>query len=141
MIMDTSVTLSDSQAITSSAASTNIIDLGAAGWWGAAGASHPIPLMLQVNEAFTASGSATLTIAIRSTTAADTSTNLKTHYVSDAIGKAALTTTANLNDLFRAFIPTNTQRYLHLYYTVATGPMTAGKITAKVVAAPVPNNK
>lgn len=131
MHTDALLKLSDSQAVTSSAVSENTIDLGTARDLGPGGELYAT---FQVNEAATASGSATVTFQIISSAAA----NLGSPTVlvqSDAIGKAELT----LGKVFS--IPMGNailaaqklgQRYLGVQYTVATGPLTAGKFTAYI---------
>lgn len=137
MIFDHQSMFSDAQAITASAASTNVIDLGDTGRvYGAAvdltrdiGKGTPIPLLAQVVEAFTADGSATLTVALQ-VDDNDSFSSPKTVWTSPAIGKADL----KPGKVFiPEYIPRGTdERYARMYYTVATGPMTAGKITAGV---------
>ncbi|WP_045834470.1 Bbp16 family capsid cement protein [Hyphomicrobium sp. 99] len=137
MIFDNQSLLSDAQAITASAASTNVIDLGATGRvYGAAvnlardiGKGCSIPLLIQVIEAFTASGSATLQFSLE-VDDNESFSSAKTVWQSRAIGKA---------ELVQGFIVVpeyitrgTDERYARLYYTVATGPMTAGKVTAGV---------
>jgi len=143
MILDYSVTFSDNQAITATANSTNKLDLGAIGWWGGAGARDPLPISLDITETFAddSGTDGTLVIEVKSNTASgDYTTGVKTHYRSPAIPVTSLTAGTDLNDLFRANVPTNSQRYVFLTYTVAGMTATAGKITAKL-AASIPNNK
>lgn len=85
-------------------------------------------LEVYVNTTFTASGSATLTISLESDSTADLATAPVVHWTSAAIPKATLVSG------YRFFIPipddSTYKKYLGLRYTVATGPMTAGAITA-----------
>lgn len=145
MILDNSLALSADQAITVTANSVNKIDLGAIGWWGGAGPCcfDDLPIMLDCTETFVddSGTDGTLVIEIKSNTAAgDYTTGVKTHYRSAAIPVTSLVAGADMNALFRAFVPTGAQRYLFLTYTVAGMTATAGKITAKVAMA-VPTNK
>lgn len=145
MILDNSLALSADQAITATANSTNKIDMGAVGWWGAAGpcCTDAIPIAIDCTETFAddSGTDGTLVIEVKSNTASgDYTTGVKTHYRSAAIPVTALLAGADMNALFRAFVPVETQRYLFLTYTVAGMTATAGKITAKV-AMSVPNNK
>jgi hypothetical protein len=124
MYIDASQKMSDEQAVTASAASTNIIDLGTGG----KGAVDQ-DLIVLVDEAATASGSATVTIALQSDDNAAFS-SATTVFTTAAIGKAALT----LNSVaVKVRISHITERYVRVYYTVATGPLTAGKFTACLV--------
>ena len=122
MIIDKSLELSSAQAVTASAASTNYIDLGAAG--NVIG-NEPY-LVIQTREAATASGSATVNFVIQ--TAADSAfTSPVVLFDSGAVGKAALT----LNSCpVKVKMPLGLKRYVRVYYTVATGPLTAGKFDA-----------
>lgn len=137
MIFDHTNLLSDKQAITVTAASTNVIDLGATGtaMFAASaivrdiGKGKPIPLLIQVTEAFAAAGAATLTVALQ-VDSVDTFASPKTVWTSPALALADLTAG---KVIVPEFIPRGTdERYLRLNYTVGTGPMTAGKVVAGV---------
>ena len=140
MLLDAQNLLSDDQAITASAASTNALDLGANGTdalgntvIGDAGrslASKPgADLLIQVTEDFTAAGAATLTVGLQTDndSAFGSPTDVATTL---AIGKAELVAGKQIS---LPIPPGITERYIRAYYTVATGPMTAGKITAGIV--------
>ncbi|BEU88676.1 phage protein [Selenomonas sp. TAMA-11512] len=118
MILDKALQLSDAQAVTASAASTNYIDLKTAG------ASYaPVFVVATVDVAFAALTS--LTISIQ--TAADSAfTSPETLVSSGAIPVARLTKGA---EVFKERLPIKTKRYVRAYYTVAGGNATAGKIT------------
>jgi hypothetical protein len=145
MIWDAQNLFSDAQAITATAPSDNIIDFGASGKpVGAAaairrdlGRGSRVPLRIQMVEAALAAGAATLTVELQVDDNAAFSSP-KTVSTSGPIGKAALTAGYIFPlDLF----PRGTdERYARLVYTVANGPLTAGKITAGVVAAGEDNN-
>lgn len=138
MIFDKTLLLSDAQAITATAPSTNTIDLLATGRvYGAAadltrdvGKGQKITLLAQVVETFNNLG--TLTITIECDTA-------------DTFGsaKAVASQTIPLADLAAGktfsimYVPPGVdERYLRLNYTVAGGTTpTAGKVTAGIVAA------
>ena len=137
MLIDGSLSLSAAQLVTATAYSTNVIDRGpVAVAFGYAGAAGNIPIMLDVETTFTAGGSATMTIQVLSGTSATAgSGTVVTHYSSFAIPVASLVAGTDINRLFRLGIPTNCGRYVYLQYVIATGPMTAGAISAKVAMA------
>lgn len=131
MIFDQQSLLSDAQAITASAASTNILDLGPikSGIVRDIGKGKGIPLLVQVVEAFAAAGAATLTVALQ----VDNDVAFgspKTVWTSEVFALAALKPG---KVIIPEYIPRGTdEAYARLNFTVATGPMTAGKITAGV---------
>ena len=132
MILDTqnsftwnSSTLTDDQAITVTAASTNVIDLGADR---DIGKGIPVPILVQATAAFTAVGAATLTVALQTDDNASFS-SASTVWTSTAIPKATL---VQGYEIPINYVPRENERYLRLYFTVATGPMTAGTIVAGI---------
>lgn len=139
MIVDNTVVLSNNQAITATAASTNIIDVGAAGTaFGAAaalardiGKASEIPLYLSITEAFNNLTSLTVSLQSDDSAAFGTANNTvgeRTYALSE------LTLGARLP--FPAEIPEGTAgRYLRLNYTVTGVAPTTGKVFASVVAA------
>lgn len=131
MIFDNTNLLSDYQAITVTANSTNVIDLGPikSGVVRDIGKGKPIPLLIQVTEAFLAAGAGTLTFALQvdNDEAFGSPTTI---WTSAAIPKASLIAGFQV---IPEWIPRGTnERYMRLVYTVATGPFTAGKIMAGV---------
>lgn len=131
MIFDTQNLLSDAQAITVTAASTNVIDLSpiAQGIVRDIGKGKQIPLLIQVVEAFAAAGAATLTVALQ-VDSVENFASPKTVWSSGAIALADLVAG---KVIVPEYITRGTdERYMRLNYTVGTGPMTAGKITAGV---------
>lgn len=124
MIIDYENTFSDAQAVTASAASTNIIDLGDA--IGDFGKSDKLFLVTRVDTAAEASGSATVAISIQCDND-EAFGSPKTLLATAAIGKATLV--AEYRPLV-CKIPQGCERYLRVYYTVASGPLTAGKFDA-----------
>jgi len=141
-MLDKQNLFSDAQAITVTANSTNVVDAvgGTPGFTtdtlgntpdNDAGKSPELAILITVTEAFTAAGAATLTVAVvgDDSAALASPTTLMT---SAAIGKATLVPGYQ----FRLALPPGNaaaDRYLGLVFTVATGPMTAGKITAGLV--------
>ena len=138
MLMDLQSMFSDKQAITVTAASTNVIDFGAAGTPKHAkaavtrdiGKGRPIPIMVMVNQTFTDVGSdGTLTIALQVDD--DEAFGSATTVLSQTFALATLVAGAKLPPFY---VPEGVdERYARLNYTVASGPMTAGKITAGLV--------
>lgn len=125
MILDKENLFSDAQAITASAASTNVLKLpkGLA-------KGEPVRLLCQVVETF-----ATLTslkVAVRSDGALSGSDLLSanTHVETAAIPVASLVAGYQFTV---EYMPSGTEEYVDLYYTVAGSNATAGKITAGVV--------
>ncbi|MGX1353372.1 hypothetical protein AB7M49_006993 [Bradyrhizobium elkanii] len=126
MIFDRTNLLSDAQAITATAASTNVIDLGPVAIARDIGKGRPIPLLIQVVEAF--NNLTSLTVALQ------TDDN-------SAFGsaKTVWSSTVLLADLIAGavvvpeYITRGTnERYMRLNYTVTGTAPTTGKITAGV---------
>lgn len=124
MFIDKLLQVSDAQAVTASAASTNVIDFGQAN--PNVGLDDRSSMVITVDAAATAAGDATVTFAVQDS--ADNSTFADVA-VSAAIGKAALT--AGFQHIIP--MPTKLRRYCRVNYTVATGPLTAGAFSAQVV--------
>lgn len=125
MIIDKFLQVSDAQAVTASAASTDVIDFGQAR--PNTGMDDRTSMVITVDEAAAASGAATVTISVQDS--ADNSTFADVD-VTAAIGKATLA--AGYQIVIP--MPTKLRRYCRVYYTVATGPLTAGKFSAQVVS-------
>ena len=139
MIVDDTLVFSDHQAITADAASTNIIDIGAAGTafgHGAAvrrdiGIGTSIPVFVSVTEAFTNLTSLTISLQTDNDAAFGSP---KTVATSAAIAAASLV--AGYKFTWPAELPEGTdERYIRLYYDVTGTAPDAGKIFAGVVAA------
>ncbi|MCO7513718.1 hypothetical protein NJF44_01310 [Pseudomonas guariconensis] len=124
MLFDAKNLFSNAQAVTATAASTNIIDRGDNKDVGAAG---DIPLCIQVTEAF--NNLTSLAIAFQ--------TDDNSAFSSP---KTLFTVTVPLADLQPGYIapvivvPKDCERYLRLNYTVTGDAPTTGKVTAGVVA-------
>lgn len=138
MITDATLVLSDSQAITGTASSTNIIDNGATGTPAGAstalardiGKSNEIPFLLEVTEAF--NNLTSLAVALQvSTDAAFTSpveVATRTYLLADI-------NAAGRRLSFPAQIPEGANlRYMRLRYTVTGSNPSTGKLWAGVVA-------
>ena len=132
MILDNQTLFSDDQAVTATAASTNIIDLGPInqGIRRDIGPGTPIPIVIQATSDFAAAGAATVTVSVQ---VDDNSafSSPKTVISSAAVAVADLKAGYQVK---LDYIPRGTdERYLRLNYAVATGPFTAGTIKAGVV--------
>jgi len=123
--------------VTATALSTNVIDLKAAGIpFGAAaalesnaGKGEPIDFLIQCTTTATAAGAATVTITIETDDNSSLS-SATTLWTSGAIPKADLV--AGYKVPVR-YLPLGAyEQYLAVRYTVATGPLTAGKFFAGV---------
>lgn len=138
MIFDKTLLLSDAQAITATAPSTNVIDLLAPGTvYGAAaaltrdvGKGNKITLLAQVVETFNNLGTLTISIECDTTDAFSSAKNVAQQVIPLADLVAGKTFSI-------MYVPPGTdERYLRLNYTVTGGTApTTGKITAGVVAA------
>ena len=129
MILDKLLRMSNAQAVTASAASTDVIDLGVLT---DIGEGREIELLVQVGTAFTAAGAATMTVALQGSVDNSTFTDMA---VTRAIPVASLTAGATLFNISVPPVGTGQAhpRYLRMNYTVATGPMTAGTVTAALL--------
>lgn len=128
-LIDIQALFSDDQVVTATAVSSNAYEtqaikrnLGRLGQ----------RIRFTVGEAALAAGAATVTFDVISADDSTLTTNVTVLASSGAIGKAALTLGAVPFDID---IPDSNQRYVGVRYTVATGPLTAGKFTAAVVGA------
>lgn len=141
MYVDTQNEFSDSQLVTATAISSNVIDLFTMGL--GAGTSDVTPntrldigqgedIYLVVNTAVlvTDSGSdATLTISLESADDVGLTTNAQVHFSSGALAFAAFAPAGT--NLVALKLPSALyRRYLGVRYTVAAGPLTAGAFDA-----------
>jgi hypothetical protein len=124
MYIDKHLQVSNEQAVTTSAASTDVIDFGQAN--PNVGLDDRSNMAITVDESATAAGAATVTFSVQDS--ADNSTFADVA-VTAAIGKASLAAGQQVV----IPMPTKLRRYCRVYYTVATGPLTAGKFSAQVV--------
>ena len=126
MYIDRQNLFGQDQAVTASAATTDYIDLGAMRDIG--NGERPEILVLCTQDV-TAVGAATVTVAMQTDDNSSFSTPVNL-VLSDAIPKASLVAGAQV---MRVAVPYGTERYLRLFYTVGTGPLTAGKFTSGLV--------
>lgn len=140
MIIDATGLFSDGQAITATAASTNIIDLGATGTiYGASsamvrdvGPGNRVPLFVTVTQSFNTLTSLTISIETDDNAGFSSATTI---WTSPAYTLAQLAVGAKTNLLPDALPLGTNERYARLKYTVGGSNPTLGKITAGVVAA------
>ena len=137
MIFDKQNLFSDAQAITATAASTNVIDLGATGTVAGEGApisrdigpGVPIPLRVQVVEAFNTLTSLAVALQVSTTENFAAPITVETQTIALADLKAG----AVFGGLY--YVPRGTNaRYARLNYTVTGTAPTTGKVTAGIVA-------
>jgi hypothetical protein len=121
-ILDRQILFSNEQAITASAASTDVIDLGANR---DIGAGEPLYVLVQVMQAFDALTS--LTIALQ--TSATENFVSPVQLTARTVALASLTAGATFSV---GPVPGGTLRYVRLYYTVTGSSPTVGKITAGI---------
>ncbi|XGC82039.1 Bbp16 family capsid cement protein [Bdellovibrio bacteriovorus] len=126
MIIDAQNKFCAAQAVTTSALSEDQIDMGSAG---DIGLSENLQLMINVDETVTAAGAATVTMKLQCDSDPAFG-SAKTVIQTAAIPKATLVAGHQI------FLPVPMgldERYLGVYFEVATGPLTAGKFTAALV--------
>jgi hypothetical protein len=124
MFIDAELEFSTEQAVTASAVSENILDVGAN-----TGAGEPMAVVARVTTDFAGSG-ASLQVGLRS---ADTAAGVAAgteHWIGPAIAVASLVEGYEFN---LPGLPDKHGRYIGLYYTVAGGPFTSGAIDAALV--------
>lgn len=128
MILDKNLLFMTNAAITASAASTDVIDLGVLQDLGI-GDDPAIAILALITETFTAAGAATLVTSLQGSVDNSAWTDMA---MTNAIGKASLVAGAEICrwDLPSLIAGQSPPRYLRMNFTVATGPMTAGKVTA-----------
>lgn len=125
MILDKLLMFSESQAVTTTAASTDVIDLGPIkGTKRDIGVGEPIEFWVISNTTATAAGAATLNVQLQ--TSADNVTWV-TLYDS---GPQALAALAVGKRILSTKVPQGVLKYLRVNYVVGTGPLTAGAFTA-----------
>jgi len=132
MILDKQNELSNAQAITVSAASVNQIDLGPPAYTGNSKGNTKGTIAFNVDADFAAAGAATLQVGLRSSPNADMS-NAVVALLLPPVPVASLKRGAALAALMGELpVPARVKRYLDVFYTVSTGPFTAGAISARL---------
>lgn len=133
MLIDQSLVLSDAQAITATAASTNVYDStqgtlvsGSTG----IGAGEPVYVIVNVGTAFATLTSLTFSLRTSDTVSSGALSSATTLISTPAIGVASLTA----NSAQAAFVipPLGGKRYFDVNYTVGGSNATAGTVTAYI---------
>jgi hypothetical protein len=139
-ILDRLGTLSDAQALTSTAASEDVIDLGVGEDAFGTALTDPdlaegrqIFVNVQVGTVLDSSGqAATLTVALQDS--ADNS-SWSAVYSTAAIAEATLVEGYRILSMG---LPVGLRRYIRLYYTVGTESFTSGNVSAWLGLEPIP---
>lgn len=127
MILDKLLMFSEAQAVTASAASTDVIDLGPIdGTRRDIGVGYPLELFVNVNTTAAAAGAATVNIQLQTSPDNSTWTTLTSS------GDLALSALTSGKRVMSQKVPQGAQRYLRVSYVVGTGPLTAGAFTAGI---------
>ena len=125
---------SDAQAVTSTAISTNVIDLGATNTLKDIGLGEPVYLVILTNTTCTDSGSdATVTFSLESDSTANLATSATVHWTTAALAFATYATAGTVVAAVALPVGKTYERYLGVRYTVASGPLTAGAFDAFLV--------
>lgn len=132
MILSAQQLFSDDQAITASADSTNVIDLGEAGTPYDAvaalnqdiGKGNKVPILIQVTEAFNNLTSLEIKISTGATTALGTTVISKVVPLADLVQGYQFPVEVLPNEI--------NERYLGIEYVVAGTAPTTGKVTAGI---------
>lgn len=132
MFIDSLLEFSDAQAVTATAISTNVVDLGpvADNVTRDIGTGEDMYLVVVTNTTATDSGSdATLAVTLESDSTVDLATSPTTHFSTGALAFAAYATAGTVVAAVK--LPAGSyEQYLGVRYTVASGPLTAGKFDA-----------
>lgn len=124
MFIDKNLQVSDAQAVTDTAASTDVIDFGQTN--PNVGMDDRSSMVITVDTAAEAAGAATVTFAVQDS--ADNAT-----FADVAVTAAIAKETLVAGHQIVIPMPTKLRRYCRVNYTVATGPLTAGAFSAQVV--------
>lgn len=136
MILDKFNEFADAQAVTSTAISTNVIDLAPLGGGTGTntvrdiGSGEDVYLVVRTVGAATDSGSdATLTVTLESDSTENLATSPTVHFSTGAMAFAAFSPAGT--ELAAIKLPAgNYERYLGVRFTVGSGPLTAGTFDA-----------
>ncbi|MCQ4169693.1 Bbp16 family capsid cement protein [Hafnia paralvei] len=127
MILDKLLMFSEAQAVTATAASTDVIDLGPIdGTRRDIGVGYPLEFWTTVNTTATAAGAATVNVQLQ------TSPDNSTWTTIASSGDLALSALVAGKRIVSQKVPSGVQKYLRVNYTVGTGPLTAGAFTSGI---------
>lgn len=129
MYIDKLLQVSDKQTLTVTAASTDVIDAGATPSGAPQrdlGAGEQLYAVFVMDSDTAATGDATVTFAVQDSA---NNSSFADVVVSGPIGKAALKAGAHVV----LPLPPGLRRYIRANYTVASGPLTAGTVSAQIV--------
>ena len=124
MFIDKLLQVSNEQAVTASAASTDVIDFGQAN--PNVGLDDRSNMVITVDESAAAAGAATVTFSVQDS--ADNST-----FADVVATKAVPLAELTAGKQFFLPLPPGMRRYVRAYFTVGTGPLTAGSFNAQIV--------
>lgn len=125
MYIDAQNLFSDSQAITASAASDNLIDLGIDGR--NIGVGRELYLMVIVDVAFTdASSDSTVTVTLET----DDNEGFSSATAIQTLGTFAPLSAVGARLVQRLVVTDDYERFIRLQYTVANGNLSTGSLTA-----------
>lgn len=130
MIMDKELLFSDAQAVTTTAASTNSVDLGplASGQSGRdPGAGEEIRLVIITDVLVASTTTSTVTFSLEADNVSDFTTAVAI-WTSAAIDKATLVAGYKVADV--AVPKANSAKYLRVKYTVTGADLTSGSFTS-----------
>lgn len=129
MRLDNQMLFSDAQAITATAASTNVVEMSKGnGKFSEVAFGKPIPILIKVDEDFNTLTS--LTVAVQ--TATDAAFTTPVTLVESTLALAKLKTGAKFPV---KEVPAGNLGFMRLYYTVTGSNPSTGKITAGIVDA------
>ncbi|MDX6911753.1 hypothetical protein SJZ84_13050 [Hafnia paralvei] len=127
MILDKLLMFSEAQAVTATAASTDVIDLGPIdGTRRDIGVGYPLEFWTTVNTTATAAGAATVNVQLQ------TSPDNSTWTTIASSGDLALSALVAGKRIVSQKVPSGVHKYLRVNYTVGTGPLTAGAFTSGI---------
>ncbi|MWF13616.1 Bbp16 family capsid cement protein [Escherichia coli] len=136
MILDKLLMFSEKQAVTATAPSTDVIDLGPIdGTVRDIGVGEPLEWIVNVDTTATAAGASTVNVNLQTSPDNSTWTTIAS---SGDLALAALTAGKRI---VSQKVPQGVQRYLRLNYTVGTGPLTAGSFTSGILLDVDGNNR
>lgn len=134
MLLDKQLLVSDAQAVTVTAVSTNMIDTGGSNPLRDIGAGEETRMIVTTGQTVAAAGAATVSFDIIQADDAAGTVNVESLGTYGPFAKNSAQLTANNSTpAVDVVMPRNTRRFVGVRYNVATGPLTAGNFTAGLV--------